>query len=178
LDFCASFFHDLERAATVIGSDGLGRHQKGNILNLLEETQAQRVENLGSGVRDFFGIDITDTLYQSYRNRTNMGLEVGTLVLGGYGAVKGVIGFSKLAKIPAKMTKLGTKGLHSFEKLLQVGDFRYSKTATKHFTELVKRGPNAGKLSRPYMKSPHTINEIMAAKKPIPDPGGLAGGLR
>lgn len=28
------------------------------------------------------------------------------------------------------------------------------------------------------MKSPHTINEIMNAGKPIPDPGGIPGGLR
>jgi len=28
------------------------------------------------------------------------------------------------------------------------------------------------------MRSPHTINEIMAAKNPIPDPGKIPGGLR
>ncbi len=61
---------------------------------------------------------------------------------------------------------------------LKAGNFKYSNTAAKHFTEVIRRGPNAGRLSRPYMKSPLTINEIMAAKQPITDPGGLAGGLR
>lgn len=37
----------------------------------------------------------------------------------------------------------------------------------------------AGKLAeRPYLNSPLTLREIMAAGKPIPDPGGVAGALR
>ena len=43
---------------------------------------------------------------------------------------------------------------------------------------MVKRGPYKGKLSRPYMKSSHTINEIRAAGKPIPDPGRIPGALK
>lgn len=34
---------------------------------------------------------------------------------------------------------------------------------------MVKRGPNAGQLSRPYMNSPLTIKEIMSTGKGIPD---------
>jgi RHS repeat-associated protein len=37
----------------------------------------------------------------------------------------------------------------------------------------------AGKLAeRPYLNSPLTLREIMAAGRPIPDPGGVAGALR
>jgi hypothetical protein len=37
----------------------------------------------------------------------------------------------------------------------------------------------AGKLAeRPYLSSPNTLREIMAAGKPIADPGGAAGALR
>lgn len=66
----------------------------------------------------------------------------------------------------------------SVEGVLKVGKFTYTETAAKHFTEFVKKGPNAGRLSRPYMKSQLTIEEIMTAGKPIPDPGGIPGGLR
>jgi hypothetical protein len=34
---------------------------------------------------------------------------------------------------------------------------------------ILQRGPNAGRISRPYMNSELTIQEIMAAGKPIPD---------
>ena len=47
--------------------------------------------------------------------------------------------------------------------------FTYTKSAGKHLTEVVKKGANAGQLSRPYMKSPLTIKEIMSTGKGIPD---------
>jgi hypothetical protein len=62
--------------------------------------------------------------------------------------------------------------------LAVVTEFKFSQTAAKHYTEIIKRGPYAGSSSKPYMKSSLTINEIMSAKQPIPDPGGLPGGLR
>ncbi len=61
---------------------------------------------------------------------------------------------------------------------LRVGNFRYANTAGNHINDIIKKGTFKGELSRPYMKSPLTVNEIMAAGKPIPDPGGIPGGLR
>ena len=51
------------------------------------------------------------------------------------------------------------------------GDFKFTKTVAEKFE------------TRPYLKSPSTIREIMAAGKPIPDPGiagkpGIPGALR
>jgi hypothetical protein len=43
---------------------------------------------------------------------------------------------------------------------------------------IIKRSRNAVRLSRPCMKSSLTIQEIMAAEKPLPDPGGIVGGLK
>ena len=51
---------------------------------------------------DMLSIDESDTVYQSFRSKTTIGLEIGSLVAGGYGAVKGVMAFNKLAKMPAK----------------------------------------------------------------------------
>ncbi|KYF73430.1 hypothetical protein BE11_19925 [Sorangium cellulosum] len=59
-----------------------------------------------------------------------------------------------------------------------VGNFRYTETAAKHLDEIITKGPRAGRLARPFMRSPLLIREIMAGGKGIPDPGGLAGALR
>ena len=127
---------------------------------------------------DMLSIDESDTVYHSFRSTATTGLEIGSLIAGGYGAVKGVMAFNKLAKIPLKMARIGAKGMHGMENALTVGDFRYANTAGNHITDIIKRGAFKGELSRPYMKSPLTINEIMAAGKPIPDPGGIPGGLK
>ena len=59
-----------------------------------------------------------------------------------------------------------------------IGEYKLTQTVANHLTDVVKRGPFKGELARPYMNSPTTISEIMAAGKPIADPGGVAGALR
>lgn len=50
--------------------------------------------------------------------------------------------------------------------IIKIGDYALTRTV-------------AGKLAeRPYLNSPLTLREIMAAGRPIPDPGGVAGALR
>lgn len=66
----------------------------------------------------------------------------------------------------------------SSQTLNQVGKFTYTDTAFKHIYDVNTKGSNAGKLSRPFMRSPHLIEEIIATGKSIPDPGGVAGALR
>ncbi len=127
---------------------------------------------------DRLAIDESDAIYQSFRSKTTMGLEIGSLVAGGYGAVKGVMAFNRLAKIPVQIAKTGTKGMRRMENALKVGNFKYANTAGKHINDSIKKGAFKGELSRPYMKSPLTINEIMAGRQPIPDPRGVPGGLR
>jgi hypothetical protein len=46
------------------------------------------------------------------------------------------------------------------------GEFKLTDTVAKNLA------------TRPYLKSPLTIQEIMAGGKPIPDPGGFPGALR
>ena len=180
VDFVIGSLHDLQTAAAYIGSSELDIRVRERILMIeaIEKSQAKQMAFVGSRVMGMLAVDESNTAYQSFRSKTTMGLEIGSLVAGGYGAVKGVIGFSKLARMPAKMARIGAKGMHGMENALRVGNFKYTNTAGSHITDLVKRGPFKGELSRPYMKSPHTVNEIMAAGKPIPDPGGIPGGLR
>ena len=180
VDFVVGSIHDLQTAATYIGSVDLDIHlqERSQIIKAIEQSQANQMDTIEGWMMDMLSIDESDTVYHSFRSTATTGLEIGSLIAGGYGAVKGVMAFNRLVKVPLQIAKLSAKGAHSVEGVLKAGKFTYSNTAAKHFTEFVKRGPNAGRLSRPYMKSPLTINEIMAAGKPIPDPGGIPGGLK
>lgn len=180
VNFVVGSLHDLQTAATYMGAAELeiSLQERLQIIEAIEQSQADQMAKVGNWVMDALSIDESDAVYHSFRSNTILGLEVGSLIAGGYGAIKGMIGFSKLARIPAKIAKIGVKRVHNMEIALRVGNFKYTNTAGSHITDLVKRGPFKGELSRPYMKSPHTVNEIMAAGKPIPDPGGIPGGLR
>ncbi len=180
VDFMIGSIHDLQTAAVYMGSSDLetSLHERALIIEAVEQSQVNRMDKVENWIMNAFSIDHFDAIYQSFRSKTTMGLEVGSLVAGGYGAVKGVMVFNRLARMPMQIAKLSAKGVHSIEGALKVRKFTYTNTAAKHFTEFVKKGPNAGKLSRPYMKSQLTIEEIMTAGKPIPDPGGIPGGLR
>jgi hypothetical protein len=95
------------------------------------------------------------------------------------GLIKGCgLGLAKLARMPVQLAKQSVKSAHKVEGLLKVGKYTYSKSSASHITDIVKRGSSSGKLSRPYMKSPLIIKEIMATGKPIPDPIGIPGALR
>ena len=50
-----------------------------------------------------------------------------------------------------------------------------TKTVEQHLAESAKSG---SKLARPYANSRLTIQEIMNAGRPVPDPGGVPGALR
>lgn len=62
--------------------------------------------------------------------------------------------------------------------LSRVGEYTYTETVSNHAMDIVKKGEYAGQLSRPYMNSPSTINEIISTGKGLPDPGGLSNALR
>ncbi len=176
VDFVAHSIHDLQTAAVYIGAAELelSFQERAHMIEALEQSQDSRMSAIEGWMMDALSIDESDVLYHSFRSKTTLGLEVGSLVTTGYGAAKGIMAFNRLAKAPIQIAKL----THVIEETLKVGKFTYSNTAAKHFTEFVKRGPNAGRLSRPYMKSQLLIEEIIAAGKPVPDPRGIPGGLR
>lgn len=61
---------------------------------------------------------------------------------------------------------------------INADDFDLSNTVANHRNDTVRRGAFSGERARPFLDSPHTMNEIMQAADPIPDPGGVPGGLR
>jgi hypothetical protein len=76
-----------------------------------EGDPASLVENVSTIHGDYTEVE-SDSVYHSFRSTITTGLEIGSLVVGGYGAVKGVIGFSKLAKAPIQLAKM-TKAVSS-----------------------------------------------------------------
>jgi hypothetical protein len=62
---------------------------------------------------------------------------------------------------------------------VRVGDYTLTDTVAGHLGERIGGvGDYGGSLSRPYLQSPSTINEIIATGKGVPDPGGLSRALR
>ena len=55
---------------------------------------------------DMLSIDESDSVYHFFRSTATTGLEIGSLIAGGYGAVKGVMAFNKLVKAPIQAAKL------------------------------------------------------------------------
>jgi hypothetical protein len=49
-----------------------------------------------------------------------------------------------------------------------------TETVERHISEVTTKG----ELARPYGASTLVVKSIMEAVKPVPDPGGLVGGLR
>ena len=62
--------------------------------------------------------------------------------------------------------------------LLKAEELTFSNTVKKHINDVILHDPYKGEMSRSFMKSSLTVQEIMRAKPPIPDPGGVPGGLR
>ena len=55
-------------------------------------------------------------------------------------------------------------------------ELNLSETVANHATDVITKGPCKGELARPFVNSPLTMQEIMAAGKPVPDaivPGAL-----
>lgn len=56
--------------------------------------------------------------------------------------------------------------------------FQLTRTVANHLDEVIGSGTFKGEMTRLYINSTLTVREIMAAGKPISDPGGFPGALR
>jgi hypothetical protein len=79
------------------------------MIDAVERSQASQMKAVEGWMMDMLSIDESDAVYQSFRSKTTMGLEVGSLVAGGYGAVKGVMAFNKLARMPVQAARLSNQ---------------------------------------------------------------------
>ena len=106
-DFALETLHGIESGALAVGSSDLDLSfgERSGVFQSHSNLQEQRASSLSKFLMNRHGIDEDDAAYNSYRNGTRLGLEIGSFVAGGYGAVKGVIEFSKLARIPVQASR-------------------------------------------------------------------------
>ena len=76
---------------------------------------------------------------------------------------------ARITQAPTQLTKVSIHEKNNVKGILKVGDFSYTKSAGRHFSELIERGQYMGQLERPYMRSQLFIREIMSTGKGIPD---------
>jgi len=114
VDFVVGSLHDLQTAAVHMGSGDIEMtfDERMQMLEAVEASQAGHMATVEGWMMDALSIDPSDSLYHSFRSKTTVGLEVGSLIVGGYGAVKGVIGFTRLARMPMQVSRI-TKNVKS-----------------------------------------------------------------
>lgn len=108
VDFVVDSIHDLQTAAVYMGAGELelSIQERMQIIEAVEQSQANQMATIEDWMMDMLSVDSSDTVYQSFHSKTTLGLEVGSLVAGGYGAVKGIIAFNKLAKAPMQASRI------------------------------------------------------------------------
>ncbi len=113
VNFVLGSIHDLQTAATYMGAVELelSLQERIQIIEAVEQSQANQMAKVGNWVMDMLSIDESDAVYHSFCSTTTTGLEIGSLIAGGYGAVKGAIAFNRLAKVPTQVAKISKLSL-------------------------------------------------------------------
>lgn len=115
VDFVVVSLHDLQTTAAYVGSGELdiSLYERIQMIEAVEQSQANQMAKVEDWMMDMLSVDQSNTIYQSFRSKTTLGLEVGSLVVGGYGAVKGVVAFNRLARVPIQITNIASKASKS-----------------------------------------------------------------
>ena len=108
VDFVIGSLHDLQTAAAYVGSSDLEISLQERVLMIeaIEQSQARQMAAVEDWMMDMLSIDESDDVYQSFRSKTTLGLEVSSLVAGGYGAVKGVVALNRLTRAPMQISRI------------------------------------------------------------------------
>jgi hypothetical protein len=111
VDFTVDYLQDLQIAAAYMGSEDIGTcEEKIQMIADIQYAQACQAAALDHMFMGLMSVEETDAVYQAYRSATVTGLEVASLVAGGYGVAKGVIGASRLVGMPAQIGRAAKMG--------------------------------------------------------------------
>ena len=140
VDFVVGSIHDLQTAAAYMGASELELtlQERIQMIEAIEQSQARQMEAVGNWMMDMLSIDESDDIYQSFRSNTTFGLEVGSLVAGGYGAIKGVVALNRLAKMPTLITKTAKAISHVPSNPLK--EAKYTKKVLRQMENNLKTG--------------------------------------
>ena len=95
-----------------------------------------------------------------------------TLTGGLMGGLSGVAFYGMDKAVEALEGSLSGGGKGGTHVLPNAEDLKMSQTVQNHMNDVIKKGPNAGQLSRPYIDSDGTtllLNEIMQSADPVSD---------
>jgi hypothetical protein len=111
VDFIVGSLHDLQTAMVYISSGEMDMilQERVHMIDAVEQSQANRMFQVEGWMMGMLSVDEFDTVYHSFRSQTTMGLEIGSLVTGGYGAVKGVLAFNRLTKASIQAARLANQ---------------------------------------------------------------------
>ncbi len=74
------------------------------MMQAISEAQLAQLGTINSWMSSVFALNSSDPIYNAFRDKTTLGLEVASLVTGGYAAAKGVVAFHKLVKAPVRVS--------------------------------------------------------------------------
>lgn len=107
LDFMLGSLHDFQLGTAYLGSNDLDDlHERNEIIRSVQSSQEARLQQIERGMLNILSVNDPDERYQSIRSNTTLGLEIGSMVVGGYGAVRGIIGLNRFAKRASSISKL------------------------------------------------------------------------
>ncbi|MGE0669383.1 MAG: RHS repeat-associated core domain-containing protein [Parachlamydiales bacterium] len=104
VNFTVSAFHDLHNCAFLLGAEvsEFLPEQTSSMMQAISEAQFAQLGTINSWIASTFSLNPNDPIYNGFRDKTTLGLEVASLITGGYAAAKGVVAFNKLAKVSAQ----------------------------------------------------------------------------
>ena len=142
---------------------GIRANQAINAFELI--ASSSKLQNLLLGKDSPLSEDSKSSLFNSLNSRSMDAIArpIGEAVVGlGAGELGGAILGKAIGWIVGKVAGKAVSQAG-------ISEYVYTKTAAKHFSDIVKKGIYKGEMARPYMNSPLTIQEIMQAGKGIPD---------
>ncbi|MBX3719768.1 MAG: hypothetical protein KF898_08995 [Parachlamydiales bacterium] len=102
VNFTVSALHDLHNCAFLLGAEvsEFLPEQTSSMMQAISEAQVAQLGTINSWIASTFSLNPNDPIYNGFRDKTTLGLEVASLITGGYATANGVVAFNKLAEAP------------------------------------------------------------------------------
>jgi len=111
IDFGISTAHGIESLCHAVGTHDMDLDYRERLeMNInLNRSQWNREVIVASWIQEKLGVNPNDATYQKWRNRTHVGLEVASLVSGGYGLARGGVSIFKASRSWTVASRLASK---------------------------------------------------------------------
>lgn len=113
VDFAMDYLHSWESSFFHLGASDLDITflEKMHMTNSFLQSQEDRTAYIDQGISRKLSVDLTDPTYSSFRSGSKTTCEIGSLIIGGYGAVRGLAGVYKLSRISTQAVRIAESAL-------------------------------------------------------------------